>query len=120
MAQIFKHKNENGTFTYTDEKGNVIKKASKKDYEYCAKAPMACGYVFGTYKTCENGLKSRIDIMKYNLEYCKQVIAYKKGGAKPRDYMKSCENRPIEAYEEQVASIEAKIANAKIIKIESI
>lgn len=120
MEKIFKHKNPNGTFTYTDESGNVIIMHSKRDFEYGC-FPAYLGRAFGKYSSCEKAIKFAEKMAADDIRYCKECIAYKQGsGKKPRPYYDSIENDSIDRFQKHIDSIEKKLADTHIIKIDTI
>lgn len=57
-TQIYKKQNANGTYTYTNENGEVLIANCKKNYEYAAPAYYSAkSMVFGKYSTCEKALE---------------------------------------------------------------
>lgn len=71
ITSITKTINGNGTFTYSDNTGSIIIANSKRNYEYWAPTCInAKGLVFGSYKTCLQGIYELQKRMNLNLEYC--------------------------------------------------
>lgn len=75
-TKIYKHQNEDGTFTYTNEEGAVVISKSKKDHEYFTVAYNAKGLSFGRFATCSKELENYRAHASQNLDWMQKHMTY--------------------------------------------
>lgn len=111
-TQIYKKQNADGTYTYTNENGEVLIAKSKKNYEYAALAYYSAkGMAFGKYSTCEKSLEEYRAHAYRNLKYCEETDARRRerfGIAEAIDVM------------DKAKAWVKRGENASVIKIETI
>ena len=111
-TQIYKKQNADGTYTYTNENGEVLIAKSKKNYEYAAPAYYSAkGMAFGKYSTCEKALEEYRAHAYSNLKYCEET------DARRRERMGIAE--AIDVMDKAKAWVK-RAENANVIKIETI
>ena len=90
-TQVYKMQNADGTFTYTNENGEVLIAKSKKDFEYAAPAHQGRGLAFGKFTTCLKAIDELKKRALWNEKWMRDHEAYwtaKYGAENFREEMK--------------------------------
>ena len=110
-TKIYKHQNEDGTFTYTNEEGIVIINKSKKDHEFFTVAYNGKGLAFGKFTTRSKELENYRAHAAQNLDWMNKHLIYwanKYGWDNAQEEMKKAQAWVEEANEAKVQRIETK------------